>query len=130
MGSACSSRSGGAADESQLRPALRRAPEVAAFLESLKSLPVAPAAEGIEAVPPQGGFDCPALARTYLTSVANPAQLFAEASSESAPVQDLISTAQINIADGIAACERGDHAAAADYLSGAAYAAALIEDTE
>jgi hypothetical protein len=113
------------------RPADETDQRVEQFLDVLSSsLPVpAPDRAGVPATSPAGGFDCSALAETFAPVATDPAALLvAAAATESSDRQELISAAQINIADGLAACGRGDLDAAAGFFASAAAARDLLEE--
>jgi hypothetical protein len=107
---------------------LAASPEVLALVEAVAALDV-PIGDGETPVTaPAAGFDCDALAEQFAATAGQPVALLtsAAANGDDAAFQ-LVSAAQINVADGIAACTAGELDAAAAFFAGARAAAAALE---
>lgn len=111
------------------RPLETRAGEVTALVDLINSLPVEAADGRTTPTAPPGGFDCIELADRFADVATEPSKLLViAADTESPEDQELISAAQINVADGIASCHAGDPDRAAMFFASAAAAVDLLED--
>lgn len=125
---ACGSDSDDRSDTTTSRPGSFESEKVAEFVGTVDRLPVAPAAEDVDPTAPEQGFDCDALAEQLAPTAGNPVALLTAAEdTEDDEAVELISAAQINVADGLASCEAGDHGRAADFFAAARAAVELLE---